>query len=142
MKWSEGHNWRVELPPGKQINDSTNYTQSCTYEFKFVVKFSENGQNYFKVIRWEGGSKNHVFDSMHIKSMLQDPITIKYVNQKMQECKKGSKSIIKIGSYMGNCGLFLNDSTEAQNMPKTADHVELEYDFVQKALIFTLIWQD
>jgi hypothetical protein len=47
----------------------------------------------------------------------------------MQECKKRGKKIIKIGSYMGNCGLFLKDSNEAQNMPKTADHVELEYDF-------------
>lgn len=31
----------------------------------------------------------------------------------MQECKKGGKKNIKIGSYMGNCGLFLNDTTEA-----------------------------
>ena len=51
MKWSEGHNWRVELPSTKLINESQNYT----YEFKFVVKFSENGHNHFKVIRWEGG---------------------------------------------------------------------------------------
>lgn len=72
MKWSEGHNWRVELPPGKLISESLSSTSSSTYEFKFVVKFSEHGQNHFKVIRWEGGSKNHVFDGMHIKSMLQD----------------------------------------------------------------------
>jgi len=55
MKWSEGHNWRVELPPGKLISESMNSSSGSTYEFKFVVKFSEQGHNHYKVIRWEGG---------------------------------------------------------------------------------------
>jgi hypothetical protein len=41
MKWSEGHNWRVELPPGKLISESMNSSSGSTYEFKFVVKLNQ-----------------------------------------------------------------------------------------------------
>lgn len=72
MKWSEGHNWRVEIPYSKIITESQKNFGNQTIEFKFVVKFSESGSSNFKVIRWEGGSKNHIFDGQHIKNILQD----------------------------------------------------------------------
>jgi hypothetical protein len=40
-----------------------------------------------------------------------------------------TKGFKEIEENQEDCGLFLKDSNEAQNMPKTADHVELEYDF-------------
>ena len=66
MTWSAGHVWFVNVPVAQIKKEAADEK----FEFKFVVKQSDDGGRSLFVSKWEGCTINHCYDGNFIKKNL------------------------------------------------------------------------
>ena len=130
MQWSDGHIWYADIPYVwivEQLADQN-------FEFKFVVKRNNGGDNY-SVDRWEGGNSNHKFNGIHVQQVLSADTVKQFVTQRMERATE-----ITIGDMEGAGSLQLMG--QGSNIRPTQDKSTLKYNKEEQALIYYQYWQD
>ena len=129
MQWNQGHIWKAEIDLDSRIMQD--------FEFKFVVKFSDNG-NDFHVIKWEGGNKNHIFSAEKVRNLLQREDT-------KHQVAYSKNTNIKIGSFNANGDIQMSSNEKdfeisPNNGKITALRGMLGLNRSQKALMLHQYW--
>ena len=131
MTWTEGHNWVAEIPYQTLVQE---IMASGTFEFKFVVKFTEG--NNISVQRWEGGNENHMFDHDAVKRYFNQSNVQQYVKNNMDN----QRNLI-IGSFMaGQQGELRLKGQIHDDLPQTSRKSIIGYDKQTQALIYQCFW--
>lgn len=91
-----------------------------------MVKFNNTQEKTYNIIRWEGGTQNHIFNGQHVQNQLQEENTKMFIKKKMNN--QVSESSFKIGTFQGNKRLYLAGSAEGENLPENVSKCVILYD--------------